>query len=202
MSSILEKNNITPELLGLLMFIKLNSSGDEYISQTIKEYGYECWVGDTALMDILDKYGFVKYVKSGKKDPWYRVRLTENSEKILKDMNQKPLHELAEFGFDYLSQEYKRIGQQEKIKNKTKSIFYLSEFLYHKENYTERMLKAVLSAYVESFDYERQKYMFNTLALVFRSSNAYASKWSPEDCPLVDFINKNEQLIKNKYKNV
>ena len=203
--TILEKENINPTILGALMFIKLNSSPTEFVTTVIKEKLFEFELPDDKgfayPIKLLEERGYIKYVKTGRKDPWYRVRLSDKGEKILKEMNQKPQHELAEFMMNYIKQEYQRVGADELIKGGDKLLGRISEFLYYKENYTERMIKAVIKAYTNQFEYDR-KYMNGMDTLLFKPKNAYATKWVAEESPLCLFIEKNNDKIKYEYKNV
>lgn len=200
---ILEKENINPTILGCLMFIKLNSSGNEYITEIIKskifEFPLEGEFENPA--KLLEDRGFIKYVKSGRKDPWYRIRLSDKGEKILKEMNQKPQHELAEYMLDYITEEYKRVGADNLVRGGDKLLSRVSDFLYHKEGYTQRMIRAVVKAYVNQFEYDRT-YMNNMETLIFKPTNVYATKWIPDDSPLCKFIDKSQDKIKYEYKNV
>ena len=197
---LLEKLEITPDTLGLLMFIKLNTSPTEYVSKIIKEYVFDFKLMDTeySFADVFEKKGWIKYVKTGKKDPHHRIRLSKDGEEILKSLNQKPIHELAQFALDYTKEEYSRIGANSLIKGGDKLLHYVSEWLYFKENYTDRMVKAVISAYVNQFEYDN-KYMNNMGTLFFKPTNAYATKWKCEDSPICNFIEKNKDAIKQVY---
>ena len=64
---ILEKLEITPDTLGLLMFIKLNTSPTEYVSKIIKEYVFDFKLMDTeySFADVFEKKGWIKYIKTG-----------------------------------------------------------------------------------------------------------------------------------------
>jgi len=142
----LEQFKITPDTLGLLMYVDLNTNPTEYISQQIKKYLFEIIViseNQLNMADILEKQGLVKYIKTGKKDPWYRIRLDKKGEDILKSLSQKPEHSLAQNCWNILSESYKQDDvDKSKIINQTKTTFYISEFLYAKDNigkpYTEK----------------------------------------------------------------
>ena len=198
--TLLEKHDINPSTLGLLMFIKLNTSPTEYVAEIIRTRVFE-FETDSGKhpAEILEEAGLIKYVKTGKKDPWYRIRLSDLGEKILKDLNNKPQHELAEFMLDYMKQEYARIGANGKIKGGEKLLTKISEFLYYKENYTDRMIKAVITSFVNSFQYD-QTYMNAMDTLIFKPKNAYATKWTEEESPICRYIEKNQDDIKFYYK--
>lgn len=206
MSNLLEKNNIHPSLLGCLMFIKLNSSPSEYISEMIKTRVFDFKTeNDKTIAEILEEEGFVKYTKTGKKDPWFRIRLSDKGDEIIKSLSQKPEHELASECWEELSNAYKLFDiDKAKIVNKTKTTFYISEFLYEKERqgkaYTTKMFKAVVYSYLGDFDYEKKIYVKQTLKLLFDPSNTYSAKWNIEDCPLWDWSEKHKENIKETYK--
>lgn len=201
--TLLEKHDINPTILGCLMFIKLNTSPTEFVAEIIRtklfEFPIEKEEGYAYPAKILEDRGLVKYVKTGRKDPWYRIRLSDLGEKILKDLNSKPQHELAEFMLDYMKQEYARIGANAKIKGGEKLLTKISEFLYYKESYTERMIKAVITSFVNSFQYD-QTYMNAMDTLIFKPKNAYATKWTEEESPICRYIEKNQDDIKFYYK--
>lgn len=198
--NVLEKFQISPSVLGLLMYLKLNT-GSEYVRAIIKQYLYDF---DTESgrkpIEILDEAGYIKMLKTGVKSrPWESVRLSQKGETILKELNQKPMHPLAEFTLNYTKKEYERIGAKDKTKGGGKLLHYISEFLYEKEAYTEQMIKAIITTYVNSFEYD-QTYMNGMGTLFFKPVNAYTSKWTPEDCPIWTFIEKNQDTIKYNYK--
>ena len=198
---ILEKLEITPETLGLLLFIKLNTSSTDYVRDIIKEYLFEFTIPDTEFnfAQIFEQKGWIKYVKTGRKDPWHRIRLSDKGEQILKDLNNKPKHELADFMLEYIKSEYKRIGADNNyIKGGDKLLNYISEFLYHKAVYTEKMIKAVITSYVEQYQYDK-KYLSKMDNLIFKPSNAYATKWTKEDSPLCIFIDANQDKIRYNF---
>lgn len=198
---LLEKESINPTVLGCLMFVKLNTSPTEYVTEVIrtKLYEFELTDGNHAPALLLEERGYIKYIKTGRKDPWYRVRLTDLGEKILKDLTSKPNHELAQYMMDYIKLEYERVGANKLVKGGDKLLGRISDFLYHKEVYTERMIRAVVKAYVSQFEYD-QKYMNGMDTLIFKPQNAYATKWIAEESPLFNFIEKNQDKIKYEYK--
>lgn len=196
---ILEKEGLTPNVLGLLMFIKLNSLGQEYIHKVLQERLYDIELPDGRNpIEILEELDYVKYITTGRKDPIFRLRLSSKGEDVLKELNQKPLHELAQMTLDYTRDEYKRIGADKMVKGGGKLLNYISEFLFHKEHYNEKMIKAVVKSYVTQFEYD-QKYLNNMGTLFFKPTNAYATKWTPEDSPIISFIDKNQDTIKYTY---
>lgn len=197
---ILEKENITPDTLGMLMFIKMNSSATDYIREVIREYLFEFTIPDHDInfAQLFEQKGWIKYVKTGRKDPWHRIRLSDKGEQILKDLNNKPKHELADFMLEYIKSEYKRVGADGLVRGGDKLLNRISEFLHFKAVYTERMIKAVVKAYVAQFEYDRT-YMNNMETLIFKPANAYATKWTAEESPLCKFIDKSQDTIKYEY---
>ena len=196
---ILEKEGLTPNTLGLLMFIKLNSLGQEYIHKVLQERLYDIELPDGRNpIEILEELDYVKYITTGRKDPIFRLRLSSKGEDVLKELNRKPLHDLAQMTLDYTRDEYKRIGADKMVKGGGKILNYISEFLFHKEHYNEKMIKAVVKSYVTQFEYD-QKYLNNMGTLFFKPTNAYATKWTPEDSPIISFIDKNQDTIKYTY---
>ena len=198
--NILEREGISPTVLGLLQFIRLNT-GSEYIHGIIRQYLYDFETeSGRKPLEILDEAGYIKMLKTGAKSrPWENIRLSELGEKILKEMNQKSQHPLAEFTLEYVTEQYKKIGALKHISGGGKLLFYISEFLYYKDSYTEDMIKAVVYSYVMQFEYE-QKYLNQMKTLFFKPTNAYTTKWTPEECPICNFIDKNQDIIKYNYK--
>ena len=185
------------------MYLKLNT-GSEYVRGIIKQYLYDFETeSGRKPLEILDEAGYIKMLKTGPKTrPWESVRLSEKGEKILKEMNQKPLHDLAEYTLDYVRKEYERIGAgKEYINGGGKLLNYISEFLYAKEKYDERMIRAVVTAYTDQYEYDK-KFLNKMQNLFFKSKNAFATKWNPEDCPLWQFIQNNQDSIKNTYRRI
>ena len=202
--NILEREGISPTVLGLLQFIRLNT-GSEYIHGIIRQYIYEFETeSGKNPCDILDEAGYIKYTKTGAKSrPWERVRLSELGEKILKEMNQKSQHELSEYMLDYTTQQYQRIGAEKSyLKSGGKILHYISEFLNSRPSeYTERMIRAVIMAYVESFDHD-YKYLNKMSTLFFKPANVYNTKFNVDESPLHNFINMNKDKVKYYYTKV
>ena len=198
--NVLEKFKISPSTLGLLVFLKLNT-GDEFIRSIVKQYLYDFETeSGRKPLEILDEAGYIKYIKTGAKSrPWENIRLSDKGEQIIKDMFQRSIHPLAEFTLEYVTEQYKKIGALKHISGGGKLLFYISEFLYYKDSYTEDMIKAVVYSYVMQFEYE-QKYLNQMKTLFFKSTNAYTTKWTPEESPICNFISKNQDLIKYNYK--
>ena len=198
--NVLEKFKISPSTLGLLVFLKLNT-GDEYIRSIVKQYLYDFETeSGRKPLEILEEAGYIKYIKTGAKSrPWERIRLSDKGEQIIKDMFQRPIHPLAEFTLEYVTEQYKKIGALKHISGGGKLLFYISEFLYYKDSYTEDMIKAVVYSYVIQFEYE-QKYLNQMKTLFFKPTNAYTTKWTPEECAICNFIDKNQDIIKYNYK--
>lgn len=205
---LLEKESINPTVLGCLWFLKLNTSPTEYISHVIKEklFDFEDSNGQTPAQ-LLEERGYVKYLNSGKKAPYYRIRLSDKGEAVLKSLAQKPEHELAQECWEILKTGYELYGiPREKIVNQTKTTFYISEFLYEKElqgkGYTVKMFKAVVYDYLNSLMYGKEHLAKRTLKLLYDPSNQYSSKFNTEDCFLWSWSNTHKENIINTYKNL
>ena len=201
--NILEKEKVSPVALGLLQYVRLNSQKDEYIRNIVKSYLFDFQTDSGKNpKDILEEAGYIKYIQGPKSRPWENIRLSDLGEKILKEMNQKPLHSLSEYMLEYTRKEYERIGADKiYIQSGGKILNYISEFLYAKEKYDERMIRAVITCYVNQFEYDK-KFLNKMMNLFFKSSNAFATKWNQNDCPLWQFIEREQNLIKHTYKNV
>ena len=187
--------NITPEWLGVLTFINSNTTKTKYIH--------------LILDDILPKYeeelkrlDYIEFVKGGKTDG-QRVRLNDKGKAFLKSIGEVPLTNTALNTWIILEKYYKKYELDNKIVNKSKTTHYIDEFLKQKEsegkNYDEKMMEAVIKAYLSTFDDKELIYTKRTLNLFYDSKNAYATKWSVEECPIYDFIEKNAKLIGNVY---
>ena len=198
--NVLEQKSISPSKLGLLWFLKLNSTKSDYIYMILKQYLFEFETeSGRKPLEILESEGYIKFIKTYPESrPWEGVRLSSKGEDVLKELNQKPLHELAQMTLDYTRDEYKRIGADKMVKGGGKLLNYISEFLFHKEHYNEKMIKAVIKSYINQFEYD-QKYLNNMGTLFFKPTNAYATKWTPEDSPIISFIDKNQETIKYTY---
>ena len=71
---ILEKEGLTPNTLGLLMFIKLNSLGQEYIHKVLQERLYDIELPDGRNpIEILEELDYVKYITTGRIDRIFRL---------------------------------------------------------------------------------------------------------------------------------
>lgn len=198
---ILEKHQITPSALGLLLFVKYQQSA-EYNKHIVVSHMYDFTTSSgERIADVLEGMGLIHYIKGKKSQPeWEKVRLTELGERILKEMVQKPQHPLTEYMYNTIKNQYERIGAEKKyIVGGKKILHYISEFLYHKDTYTEKMIDAVIYTYAEEFSYDR-KYLNKMDTLIYKPGNVYATKWVPEDCPLEKFIDSNIDKIKHNYK--
>ena len=202
--NILEREKISPVALGLLQYIRLNSQKDEYIRGIVKSYlfDFETDSGKNP-KDILEEAGYIKYIQGPKSRPWENIRLSDLGEKILKEMNQKPLHFLSEYMLEYTRKEYERIGADKiYIQGGGKILNYISEFLYSRPSeYTEKMIRAVITAYIESFDHD-YKYLNKMSTLFFKPTNVYNTKFNVDESPLHNFINMNKDKIKHYYTKV
>lgn len=199
--NILEREKISPSTIGLLQYIKLNSQKNEYIQNIIKYYVFDFITDSNKIpKDILEEAGYIKYVKGSKTKPWENIRLSDLGEKILKEMNEKPLHSLSQFTLNYTKSQYERIGADKSyIKGGNKILHYISEFLYAKDSYTEKMIESVIYSYVEQFTYDK-KYLNKMGTLFFKPKNVYATKFTLEESPLQDFIENNQDAIRYNYK--
>ena len=202
--NILEQKSISPSKLGLLWFLKLNSTSSEYIHMILKEYLFEFETeSGRKPLEILESEGYIKFIKTYPKSrPWEGVRLSEMGEKVLKELNQKPLHELSEYTLTYVKKEYERIGAEKAwITGGGKLMNYISEFLYSRPaEYNERMVRAVITAFCNSFEHGDKKYLNKMSTLFYKPQNVYATKFSVEDSPLHKFIESNQDLIRHYYK--
>lgn len=204
MSDLLKNNNITASQLGTLLFIKLNTTGSDYVREVITNNLYEYTDNGILLQDYFEEKGWIKYIKTGKKDLVNRIRLSDKGEEIVKSLSQKPPHELSGNCWKILEEEYKRFEiDKSKIYNKSKTTHYISEWLYCKEEegkmYNERMFRALIVAYLGTFEYEKKIYVPKTLNLLFKSENAYASKFTKDASPLYQFSNLSSELVRKTY---
>lgn len=202
--NILEQEQINPSTLGLLIYISLNRS-NEYIHNIIRQYIFE-FTTDSGRkpVDILEEAGYIKFVQGAKSRPWENIRLSDKGKQILKEMNEKDIHPLSQYTLDYVKKEYERIGADKKyIQGGGKLLHYISEFLYSRPvDYTERMVRAVITCYCDSFQEEGLKYLNKMGTLFFKPANAYATKFTVEESPICKFIEVNSDKIKYYYKKV
>ena len=199
----IEKEGINPSTLGLLIFISLNTNKG-YIRDIIKSYMYEFTTNSGKKpADILEEAGYIEYIKTGK-ELWDKVRLSEKGKQIIKSINEKPQHELSEECWKILEDLYKKYDvDKSKIVNKSKTIYYISEFLYTKEEegkkYDVKMWKAVIDSYLSSFEYERKIYIPKTINLLFKSDNVYATKFNKDSSPLYQYSISSLESIRKSY---
>ena len=201
---VLEKEGINPSKLGLLLYIKLNSQKNEFIQNIIKEYCYDFETeSGESVIDILVKSDLIKFTKTViKSRPWESVRLSDKGEKILKSLSEKPINDLAQYTMDYVKSEYQRIGADKKyISGGDKLLFYISEFLDSRTvQYDERMIKAVITSYCDSFPNGDLKYLNKMSNLFYKPVNAYSTKFSVEDSPICKYIESSQDNIRYYYK--
>lgn len=165
------------------------------------------WFNDDGIslsLLALEESGYVKHIKS-KKKPWQSVRLTRKATDFLSELNTAPISSLAKECMATLVKAYSDYDLKGKIRNKSKTQYYLNEWLHYKEKntktpYTLKQFKAVLYAYLESFPFNEKYFTKNTLSLFFESDNAFSTRWYPESCPFEDFIQQNREAILKQYK--
>lgn len=200
---LIEKHKITPELMGLFDLLKMNSRNpSDYVLEMVKTYFFEFTIIDTDITyaQFFEKKDWCTYIKSGKKEPFYRMRLSKLGDEIWKSMHEPSnvLHPLAEFTLEFCKSEYNRVGANNMIKSGDKLLKSISSFLLFKETYNKKMIKAVIRTYVDKRA-EDITYINNMGTLFFKPSNVYTSKWSSSDSPICDFIEINKQDIKQTY---
>ncbi|MDR1019060.1 MAG: hypothetical protein LBM02_10220 [Lachnospiraceae bacterium] len=202
---LIENFEITPGIMGLLVFIQMNKSTNpnEYILNMIRKYGFELKSDNgKSTVDVFEEKGWITYIKSGKKEPWYRIRLTKDGEAIIKSIWDRPVHPLAKFTLDYTYSEYIRIGADDLAqKSGEKLLLYISDWLYYKENYNERMIKAVITSYVDK-NADNKKYMNKMKTLFFKPVNLFEKNWKSEDSPICLYIDNNKNNIKETYRRI
>lgn len=202
--SILEKNEITPDTLGLLWFLKANETGEPYVRKMVKEYLYDFKIKDTeyCFAEVFEKKDWLKYIKGKPKDElWDKARCTKKGTEIVYGIFKKPLHELTNYLLDYIIEKYKELDldpkylmRNEKVEN------YASEFLYYKEKYTESMIRTVIDYYVLTYE-DKPKYFSALPNLFYKVPYGEKSSWKPEICPLALFINNHSEQIIEYHKN-
>ncbi len=199
--NVLEKHKISPEQLGLLQFIAINGKNSEYVRAYIKEL----LISNETLVKTWEEQKWITYIKQTKKSdgPHDLVRLGEQGAIIVKTYGDVGEHPLTKDTFDIIKELYKKNKfDPSKIKGGKDVYHSISEFLHYKSHYTDKMIKAVLRAYVESFEMGKEIYALRTDTLFWRKPNAYTKKWDPSNCPLVDWIDVNGDLILRIYKNI
>lgn len=207
MTDILSKHQITPQDLGLLWYIRLNTAPTEYVTNIIQTYIFDSLYESTeyTVAEVFEKREWIKYIKTGKKDPVYRIRLSDKGEEIIKSLSQKPPHELAEECWTILEEGYLKYEMdKKKIVNKAKTTHFISEFLYEKENmqipYDLKKFKALVYTYLSTIDYGEKHFVKKTLNLLFESTNSYASRWTKDECFLWGFSENYKPEIQSVYR--
>lgn len=196
---------INPSTLGLLCYVQ-RGCVDEATEELIKKYLYDLDLLESGrrIHEILEEDGLIEYIKGRKSDPPHKkVRLTKKAQDILKNVFTKPRHRLTEYFHSTLKSAYERIGAEKThIKGGDKILGYISDFLHSRvTDYDERMVKAVIEAYVSQFE-DDIKYLRRMDTLIFKPTNVYSTKFNVDSCPLHEFINNNSDLIKSYYARV
>lgn len=190
-----ELYKVTPELLGVLIMINSNTSKSKYLHDLIEIYLEDYKEG-------LEKLDWLEYTKTGKTEA-QKVRLNTKGKTFLKSLEFAPISNTASNIWDILEQYYKKYDLTDKILNKTKTTFYINEFITEKESegkpYNEKMMEAVIKTYLSAFEDNELKFAKKTLNLFYDNKNAFAKKWSKEDCPIYDYINRNGKEIAKVY---
>ena len=171
--------------------VNSNTNKSKYLHEIIEPY-----------VEGLKELDFVEFTKTGKTEA-QKIRLNEKGKTFLKSLEHAPISNTASNVWEILEAWYKKYELDEKIINKTKTIFYINEFLNEKESegkpYDEKMMEAVIKTYLGSFEDNELKYTKKTLNLFYDNKNAFAKKWNKEDCPIYDFISRNGKEIVNVY---
>lgn len=196
----LEKLDLNPAELGILILINSNTTKAKTIHEQLDSWLFEEKDG---LLEKFEDRGLVEYVKTGKTQS-QKIRISQKGKDYLKALTTSEISPLAERAWEILEELYIAVDLKNKVVNKSKTTFYIQEFLNDREasgkNYDEAMIKAVIKAYVLSFEDDKRMYMKNTLNLFFDNGNAFAKKWKAEECPILDFINNNGKEITKVYQ--
>lgn len=216
MESLLSKQQITPDTIGVLLFVRANKKkeNNEYVNNIVKEYLYDYTVTSEAgneykLVDVYIKKGWVTYIKTAtKKEPWKGIRLTDLGQSILDNAwNMSPQHEDTMRTYEYLKELYISHGFEDKVVSAGPTILgRISDFLIYKDYPNFKMVQAVCDALMDKFDSIEKKFVYNMMTLFFKVDNNANQRdkmsWGPDLCPLCTFINGNTEQIKEKYKNL
>lgn len=202
--NILEKNKITPEELGVLQFIAINSKQNPYVRECISSFLFSLPVPDGEMLYVeWEKRSWISFISKTKKSDTLvdLVRLGDVGQTIVKTFGDAGEHPLMKFTFETLKELYQKNNfDSMKIKGGKDTYHSISEFLHYKSHYSDKMIKAVLRAYVESFEMGKEIYALRTDTLFWKKPNAYTKKWDPSNCPLIDWIDVNSDYILKVYK--
>ena len=128
----LELYDITPEGLRILVMVNSNTNKSKHLHEIIEPY-----------VEGLKELDFVEFTKTGKTEA-QKIRLNEKGKTFLKSLEHAPISNTASNVWEILEAWYKKYELDEKIINKTKTIFYINEFLNEKESegkpYDEKMM--------------------------------------------------------------
>lgn len=202
--NILEKHSITPEELGVLQFVAINSKQSDYVRKCIESFLFSAPYPDGEMLYVSwQEKKWVTFIKPTKKTDRLvdLVRLDEVGQKIVKTFGDAGEHPLTKFTFDTIKELYQKNNfESAKIKGGKEVDYSISEFLHFKSHYSEKMISAVLRAYVNSFETGKEIYALRTDTLFWKKPNAFTKKWDPSNCPLADWIIANSDYILKVYK--
>ena len=202
--NVLEKYQISPEELGVLQFVAINSKQSDYVRKCIESFLFSAPYPDGELLYLdWEKKDWISFIKAVKKTDTLvdLVRLGTKGQSIVKTYGDAGEHPLMQFTFDTVKELYKKNNFEAlKIKGGKDVYHSISEFLHYKSHYSDKMIKAVLRAYVESFKLGEEKYALRIDTLFWKKPNAFTKKWDPSNCPIIDWIDSNNELILKVYK--
>lgn len=202
---IIEKYKLGSKYLGCLALVLANSNykNNEYITDIIKSEMFD----NNNIARYLEDLGLIEYIKTGRKDPWFRIRLSKKGKEIIKSLygDNKTQHENAESLANELSEIYNNYDLGYKVVDMNKTIKNISYWLMYKENeqgisYNNIKFKALIEAYIESKDYDSRKFLNETHTLFFKPDSRFTKNWSVDNCPIEGFLAVKANKIKVKEK--
>lgn len=203
----LQKQGINPSTLGLLVMIK-NGCFNELAQNTLIHYLYEYTLKDgKKVYEELLKADLIKLIKTGKKKKTdhdiLNVRLSVKGQEVLDRMFEKPQNPLSEYFLKTLQANYERIGASKTlIKTQNKTLGFISELLNYKEDkYTELMIDAICYTYTTEFEYDK-KYLPKIDNLFYKADNVFSHRWTPDNCPMLRWIDLNTDKLKYYIKRI
>lgn len=147
-------------------------------------------------VDILEKNGYIKYIKGKKTDSHIeRMRLDKKGTQFLNELDEPDVEEQDVKIFDWLSSIYKKRGKE--IGNGKKTQRLIASFR-EKSGIEKNHLAYLCNSFIN--DDEQQEWSFKLEFVFWKPTNLFQTKFVLEDSRLWKYYNKRKNYFDNEFK--
>lgn len=147
-------------------------------------------------IDILEKNGYIKYIKGKKADSLIeRMRLDKKGTQFLNELDEPDVEEQDVKIFDWLSAIYKKRGKE--IGNGKKTQRLIASFR-EKSGIEKNHLAYLCNSFIN--DEEQQEWSFKLEFVFWKPTNLFQTKFVLEDSRLWKYYTKRQNYFDNEFK--